>query len=177
MVDQSLELIKEFTKDVAIALAVAILLWKDATPGSFFPSTEELAKIELGRILAHPIVFREHPWLKSRIAPLHRELVSEPWDVDILGMLERYKTMLKTDEELKEVGASIRHSSFADPAFDMIRRQGKKPRARADDMIITAREVAQVLSLDEDSYRDIEDGTRAQYTTIYSQLYPTRKSR
>jgi len=165
-----------FENDVAVAVAVAILLWKDATPGTPFPPVEELVKIELGRILSHPIVLREYPWLRSRLHPLQSLLLAEPWDVDIPLLLKKYSEVFKTDEERTCIGASIRQSSFADPAFDMIRRNGRLPKAKAEDMIIMARDVADVLGLTEDMYQDIEDGTRNQYTTIYSQLYPVRKS-
>ena len=167
---------KPFEKDVAVALAVAILLWKDATPGTTFPTVEELVKIELGRVVSHPIVLREYPWLRSRLGPLQTLLLAEPWDVDIPLLLEKYQGIFRTDEERKAVGASIRQSSFADPAFDMIRRNGRLPKAKAEDMIVMARDVAKVLGLPEDTHRDIEYGTRDQYTTIYSQLYPVRKS-
>jgi hypothetical protein len=159
-----------FENDVAVAVSIAILLWKDATPSTSFPSIDELVKIELGRVLTHPQVLREYPWLHSRLVPLESALRSEPWNVTPHLLLEQYVAVLRDAAEIKLVGQALLEMSFVDPAFDMIRRQGKRPRATADTMIETARGVAAALHIDPIHYESIENGVRQRYHVIFSQI-------
>lgn len=164
-----------FASNVAIAVTVSILLWKDATPHAGFPPVRDLVAIELGRILGHPGVMREHPWLQSRLAPIRKQLESEPWDVDAPQLLRDYEACLRPDER-DAVGLSVRDTTHADPTFDMIRRHGTKPRATPDTIIRTARKVAASLAIaSPDDVRSIEDGTRDRYFGLYSQLYPNAR--
>jgi hypothetical protein len=159
----------DFKNDVAIALSLSILLWKDATPTASFPNTDELVKIELGRVLAHPHIFRELPWLRARVNPIYGALMSEPWDVDPPNLLERYTRVLTNPTEFELVGRAIKDMSFADPTFDIIRRHGKRPTATAESMILTARGVANSLRISRNP-RVIEDGVKERYHHLYSQL-------
>lgn len=159
-----------FSTHVAIAVTVSVLLWKDATPHAAFPPVLDIVKIELGRVLGHPAVVREHPWLRSRLAPIQHHLTSEPWDVDPPKLLRDYGALLRTDE-IERVGISLRDTTYTDPTFDMIRRHGKPPRATADTIISHARRVAKALGISPVT-PDIEDGVRDRYFGIYSQLYP-----
>jgi hypothetical protein len=160
----------EFKEHVAVALSIAILLWKDATPTTAFPSIDELVKIELGRVLSHPHLFHEFPWLRSRIQPMQAMLTAEPWDVDPPELLRMYEQILHTEEEKRTLGKALREKTFMDPAFDMIIRHGKKPLANAESMITVSRGVIKELELPEETTRSIEDGVREQYRAIYSQL-------
>lgn len=159
-----------FTTNVAIAVTVSILLWKDATPRAGFPPIREIVRIELGRVLGHPHVMHEHPWLRSRLSPVQRQLASEPWDVDPPRLLRDYEALLTSDER-NAVGLSIRDTTYVDPTFDMIRRRGSKPRATAESILTTARNVATSLGITS-GIREIEDGARDRYFGIYAQLYP-----
>ena len=160
-----------FKNNVAVAVALVILLWKDATPMTSFPKTEELVKIELGRVLAHQAVLRELPWLRSRLIPLSTALHSEPWDVTPHMLLDRYVHVIRNQDEFDSIGEAIRELSFSDPAFDIVRRHGKKPTATAESMILTARGVAKALHIHQSHYEAIEDGVRARYRQIFSQLH------
>jgi hypothetical protein len=164
-----------FAANVAIAVAVSILLWKDATPRAGFPPIRDVVTIELGRVLGHPAVMREHPWLRSRLAPIQRHLASEPWDVDAPRLLSEYEALLDATER-DAVGVSIRDTSYVDPTFDMIRRHGTPPRATAESILVTARKVAAALEITDD-VRKIEDGTRDRYVGIYSQLRHTSRAK
>ena len=159
----------EFKNNVAIAVSLAILLWKDATPSTPFPKIVELVKIELGRILSHRHVLAEIPWLQQRLSPLQHDLSSEPWNVDPPVLIDNYIALLTNPMELELVGQMIRDISHADPAFDMIRRQGRRPSATAESMILTARGVAKALDIDVSE--TIENGLRQRYRALYSQLY------
>ena len=161
---------RDFKNNVAVAVSIAILLWKDATPTASFPNIEELVKIELGRVLTHPEVLREFPWLRQRLLPLESALASEPWGVTPHLLLERYMHVMQNPMERELVGRALRDTTFVDPAFDMIRRQGKKPRATAESMISTARGVAKALHIDTTNYHAIEDGVRERYRAIFLQL-------
>jgi hypothetical protein len=159
-----------FKNDVAVSVSIAILLWKDATPTTSFPSVCELVKIELGRVLTHPHVFREYPWLRNTLTPLHSALHSEPWDVTPHVLLEQYVALIKNTPQFSDVGRAFVEMSFIDPAFDMIRRQGQTPRATAESMITTARGVAKTLHIPASQYEAIENAVRSRYHAIFSQL-------
>jgi hypothetical protein len=161
---------RDFKNNVTVAVSIAILLWKDATPTASFPKTEELVKIELGRILTHPHVLREFPWLRQRLGSIESDLTSEPWDVIPHLLLEQYIQAIRNPADLELVGRALRDMTFTDPAFDMIRRQGKKPRATAESMISTARGVAKALHIDTTNYHALEDGVRERYRAIFLQL-------
>ena len=159
-----------FKNDVAVAVSIAILLWKDATPMTSFPDTDELVKIELGRVLTHPHVFREYPWLQHTLTPLQGALFSEPWNVTPHLLLDQYVALIKGSSDFENIGRALVDMSFVDPAFGMIRRQGKKPRATADSMIATARGVAKTLHIPAPQYEAIENAVRSQYHAIFSQI-------
>lgn len=162
----------QFSVNVAVALSVAILLWKDATPLESFPEVDELVRIELGRVLTHPAVLAECPWLRQRIELLWGDLWKEPWDVDPPSILEKYTQTFKTSDEWRAVGNAVRQSTYVDPAFDIIRRQGKRPRAQAEDIITTADGVATSLNIKDQRDQDqVINGTRERYYGIYAQLY------
>jgi hypothetical protein len=86
-------------------------------------------------------------------------------------MLEQYITVMRNPEEFELVGNAIRDMTFQDPAFDMIRRHGKKPKATAESMILTARGVAKALHIPPAQNEAIENGVKHQYHALFSQLY------
>lgn len=162
-----------FKNNVAIAVSISILLWKDATPMTTFPSIDELVRIELGRVLSHVSVLADFPWLRGRLASIWGQLTSEPWYVHPPDLLKQYIRAVETPSNpsvIEAVGNSIRNTSFTDPAFYIIRRRGRTPRATADSMIVTSRGVAETLEIPETQFKAIEDGVRSKYTAIYSQI-------
>jgi len=160
-----------FNTRVAIAVSLSILLWKDSTPYTHFPNVSELVRIELGRVLNHHLVKRECPWLASRIpGSVRAHLEAEPWDVDPPKLLVDFAAVLHTDQEYDVVGNAIMECAHYDPTFEIIRRHGKPPTAKADDMIRTARGVVNTLKLPARLYAAVEDGVRAAYSALYSQL-------
>lgn len=165
-----------FHRSVATAISLSILLWKDSTPYTHFPNVAELVRIEIGRVLNHHMVRRECPWLVGRISPsLRTHLDAEPWDVEPVKLLSEFRDILKTDDELAIVGKTILECSYYDPTFEIIRRHGKPPTAKAEDIIRTARGVVKTLKLPEAMFEDVENHVRESYLTLYSQLRPAAR--
>lgn len=157
-------------KDIAVAVAVSILLWKDATPEAPFPPIKELVKIDLGRILSHKNVMHSFSWLRGTLGPfLMDALHAEPWHVKPRSLMRRYIDAIP--EEYQEgVGKVIRESTFEDPAFSMLIRRGNPFTATAERVIYTSQRVAKILGVDETCYRAIEEGVRDVYYGLFRQV-------
>ena len=160
-------------RDIAVAVTVAILLWKDTTPDVAFPPTKELVKIELGRILGHKNLIRTYPWLRGALGPrLRDQLLAEPWDVHPKRLMCAYVQAIPTEHH-KALGLSIRQDTFEDPSFSMLLRRGNPPTASAERLIQTARRVCRVVGLDDqdtESIRDIEESVKNTYFGLYQQM-------
>lgn len=164
--------VAEFKNNVAIALGVAILIWKDATPTARFPNIKELVNIELGRVLTHPHLMFRFPWLRSSLWPLRDALASEPWNVHAPKLLDAYVQCIRSPDELDALGKDIRDASFTDdPAFDMVIRRGKKPSSGTDDIKNIASGVLKALEIKTESLDAIASGIDQKYHHIYAQLY------
>ena len=157
-------------QNIATAVSLAILLWKDATPETTFPPTRELVKIELGRILAHNNLMQSFRWLRSALGPrLLEKLAAEPWQVKPKSLMRGYIASIP-DEHKEALGKAIEDSTFEDPAFAMLIRRGNPPRATPERIILTAQRVSKVLGVEESAYTDVEERTRHAYFGLFRQL-------
>jgi hypothetical protein len=95
-----------FETCVIAALTVSIVLWKEATPKTQFPSIEELVRIELGRILAQKDVRSKH---RLSFAPSTMVMLrAEPWDVSVSALLDGYKNdVVKSGANIENVGEDL----------------------------------------------------------------------
>lgn len=95
-----------FRQYLVAALAVSIALWKDATPLVRFPSTEELVKIELGRVLSCARVLKRHGFRPS--PGLESCMKAEPWHVDVPALVSMYENELRSqDKDLDVIGKDL----------------------------------------------------------------------
>lgn len=162
----------EFRADVATALAVSVLLWRDAMPASqSLPGMDEMARIELGRILTHRNVLHDVPGLRAIIGPaLLGRLHAEPWNIeDPVALLEEY--MHRAHDHLPAVGRELMRSGHQDVAYDMVRRRGSTSKISSDDrVLVTAQDAARVLQVPTDLHSAVGAQTRALYRSVHFQL-------
>lgn len=161
-----------FRSDLAAALSISILLWRDSVSiTTRFPRIVELVRIELGRVLTHPCIGAALPSYKAKMGVLFSTLsMAEPWDIHIDSVMRAFESRFTTDE-LDRIGRAMATSAHHDnAAFDMILRNGKQPTATPERIIETVEGVARVLKIDAEVEKSIEKTVREVYYGVYMQL-------
>jgi hypothetical protein len=160
-----------FRVDLARALVVSILLWRDSVAATTkFPSVRELVRIELGRILTHPSIAEAFQGFRAKLGVLYNTLaIAEPWDIHTSSVLRAFESRF-APSELEVIGRAMAASAHHDnAAFDMIMRNGKQPSATPERIIETCEGVARVLGIPGHD-REIESAVRETYFAIYRQV-------
>lgn len=155
-----------FKNKVAAALLVSVAIWEDATPTAAFPSMNELAQVELGRILGKALKNAE---VRSHIpAHLAQRLNATPWEIGCpKDLLSAFASALPAHQQ-EVAGNDILCMGHVDAAFDMVRRRGTAKQDHEFDMM--ARNAVRVLGIPKEEARGVATLAEECYAAIYQQL-------
>lgn len=163
--------LSSFHVSIAAAVTKSILLWRDATPNVRFPKTDELVKIELGRILGHPRVIENVPGMRAVIGyALSLKLGDEPWNVDPPALLQAFVNSMGTGPMLELAGDEMLVNGHLDATYGMLRRSGNPGIATDADFTKYACQVSKALGISASLRAAVATKTREAYIALHSQL-------
>jgi len=157
-----------FKTRVAAALLLAILVWRDAFPQTKFPSMEELAKIELGRILSNQRALRDAGVQLPTLLSMRMTL--PPWEIGEPDQLLDDVIAATPPESLDALGKAYLFYGHGESMLAMAR--SKQQHGTPDEIKKMARQVLRVLNLEKNTA--LETMVAERYRMLYSQLVTPR---
>lgn len=157
-----------FEHTVAKAIALSILLWKDATPTCKFPQMTELVSIELMRMLSDPRNLRAVPGLPAalEVSGVGAMLNKNPWETDPRELLSFY-TQAVPKASLDILEALITEQGHKDVVLDMIRYRQKTQTNSKETIDAISKAVCEALGVNGEKHSKEISTT---YDTIYKQM-------
>ena len=155
----------ELAPYIAGSIAVCVSIWKDAQPGTRFPSVDELVRIEIGRVLGSREVLRNIP------GSLRHSLNAEPWDMDPRALVAQVESFaVRSGKNIAVLGREyLDNGHLNDAAMSIITRRPAKLRIQLhdrEDFDSLVHEVARVLGTGTQQCEQAWDV----YRSVYRQL-------